>query len=178
MKRHQLYDAYPTEAIESTKWHLTMLGKPNENKLVAELLEALVRHNPSFHGDLNIEDTIKAFYSAIHYGSHELKNATLSAHTRSLNAFLEARTSSHRPQPVNSDAPQKPDNWKYDPNEPLPTDITPERAYGLLFQLAQWRKGKTLEDWRNSLGEALKPLSMANWQHYIDKLKDRAKSRA
>jgi len=176
MTRLQLHESYPPEAIEHTKWHLTMIGKSNERKNAVEILDAIVRNNPNFQQDLDITDTVYAFFSAIHYGSHELKNATLSSHARSMSAYLEARSATYARHDYQSTCPPKPENWQYDPDEPLPFDITSERAQGLLFGLTQWRNGNTIGEWRDQYGAPLKHIAIVNWEHYISKLKQRAKA--
>jgi hypothetical protein len=176
MNRLHLHESYPDQAVEHTKWHLTMLGKDPTRKTAIEILDAIVRNNPNFRQDLDITDTVHAFFSAVHYGSHELKNATLSAHARSMSNFLEARSSTHAHHDYQSPCPPKPESWQYDPQEPLPSDISPERAMRLLYALAEWRKGNTINEWRMSDGTPLKMGAIVNWQHYVNKLKARAKA--
>lgn len=163
MKRSQLHESYPDQAIEDTKWHLSMIGKASERRAAIEILDAIVRNNPNFLMDLHIEDTVKAFFSAIHYGSHELKSATLSAHARSMSAFLEARSITQRPATTGSaSCPEKPYDWRYDKDAPLPRDITKDKAYELLH---------ILKDVYGS--DVQRILRSPYWQHYIDKLKSR-----
>lgn len=176
MNRIHLHESYPDQAIEHTKWHLTMIGKAPERKAAIEILDAIVRNNPNFNQNLDITDTVHAFFSAIHYGSHEIKSATLSAHARSMSAYLDARSATYTRQDYQSPCPPKPDTWKYNPDEPLPFDITSERAQGLLFGLAQWRNGNTIGEWRDQYGAPLKHIAMVHWEHYIGKLKQRAKA--
>lgn len=178
MKRAHLHETYPPKAVESATWHLSMIGKPADPKVAKQLLDAIVKDNPNFHPDLDIEDTVHAFFSALHYGSHELKNATLSAHTRSMSAFLEARSATHPRHDPQSTCPPKPDHWQYDPQAPLPKDITPEKAKHLLYAIAEWRGNRPISEWRNSTGFPISGTSAQNWQHYINKLKDRAQRRA
>jgi hypothetical protein len=127
----------------------------------------------------DIAEVVNAFYSSVHYGSTELRSSTLMAHTRSFNSWLEGRATIRPKEQATTSgaAPPKPDNWQYDPNEPLPADITPERATHLLFALAQWR-GTNVAEWRGKDHKIIPVGSADGWQHYINKLKDRAKKRA
>jgi hypothetical protein len=179
MKRSQLYGDFDKDTYDHTKNHLRMMGKDATTTDAKALLEAIVRNNPRFPENEDIAEVVNAFYSSVHYGSTELRSSTLMAHTRSFNAWLEGRaTIRPKEQPITSGAaPPKPDNWQYDPNEPLPADITPERATHLLFALAQWR-GTNVAEWRGKDHKIIPVGSADGWQHYINKLKDRAKKRA
>ena len=61
MKRIHLQAIYPDKAIESIKWHLSMIGKPADTTTIYHILDQLVRNNPNFHSDYDIEDTLDAF---------------------------------------------------------------------------------------------------------------------
>jgi hypothetical protein len=154
-----------------------MMGKDATTTDSKALLEAIVRNNPRFPDHEDIAEVVNAFYSSVHYGSTELRSSTLLAHTRSFNAWLEGRATIRLKdlKPTHGTVPPKPDNWKYDPDEPLPFHITAERAQALLFGLAQWRKGNTIDEWRDQYGAPLKHIAIVNWEHYIGKLKQRAK---
>jgi hypothetical protein len=161
MKRYQLGNEYSKETIDATKAHLKMIGKDATTKESNELLDILVRNNPNFPKYDSIEDIIGGFFQAIHYGSHELKNATLLAHSRSFSDWIKNRatiTPVDRP----TDRSGKPDNWVYDPDEPLPAEINRAKAKELLHII------------HNVYGnDTQRILNSDNFMHYIDKLKAR-----
>lgn len=160
MKRIHLQAIYPDKAIEAARWHLSMIGKPAEHNTIIHLLDQLVRNNPNFSIDYDIDEVIDAFFKAIHYGSLELRNFTISAHTRLLNVYLNDRFKhTNTSDEIRS---EKPDTWRYDPNEPLPTYIDRGKAKELLELIAKLYTND-MERVTNS----------SNFMHYINKLKAR-----
>jgi hypothetical protein len=161
MKKYQLGPEYSKEAIDSTKKHLKMIGKDATSKESTELLDVIVRNNPNFPNYDSIEDIVEGFFSAVHYGSHELKNASLLAHTRSFGEWIKNR-STIRPVEKQEKKSGKPDDWQYDPNEPLPGYITREKARELLYTIHEVY-GNEIHRVTNS----------PNFVHYVNKLKHR-----
>ena len=160
MKRIHLQAIYPDKAIESIKWHLSMIGKPADTTTIYHILDQLVRNNPNFHNDYEIEETLDAFFKAIHYGSLELRNFTISAHTRLLNVYLNDRYKNKgSSDEVRS---EKPDTWVYDPDEPLPESITRDKAKELLNLIAKL--------YHNDMQRVT---DSNNFMHYVNKLKAR-----
>lgn len=129
MKRQHLVEFTP-EAHKIVRWHLSMIGKPTEAEITEQVLNAIVRNNPQFEGYLDIEETLQAFFNAIHYGSLELKNLTLSAHCRALNDFI--RITKRGAGMREGQKGEKPEGWTYNPEEPLPDEITKQRALDVL----------------------------------------------
>lgn len=132
MKRGHLIEFTP-EAHKIVRWHLSMIGKPTEAEITEQVLNAIVRNNPQFDHYLDIEETLQAFFNAVHYGSLELKSLTLSAHCKGLNEFIKMRKTS-RPN-AGIQKGDKPEGWQYDPSEKLPPDITKQRATNVLKTL-------------------------------------------
>jgi len=169
MKRSQLYDDYDKPSYEATRNHLRMMGKDATSADAKALMDAVVRSNPRFPDNEDISECLSAFFASVHYGSTELRSSTLLAHTRSFNGWLEGRATI-RPkeqQVTHGTAPPKPDHWRYDPNEPLPHEITPSKARELMQILVQVYGIKSPRD-------ASRLMDNPNWQHYIEKLKSRA----
>jgi len=169
MKRSQLYDDYNKPTYDATKNHLRMMGKDATTNDAKALLEAIVRNNPRFPEHEDIAEVVNAFYSSVHYGSTELRSSTLLAHTRSFNAWLEGRATI-RPkdqQATQGASPPKPDNWRYDPDDPLPTSITPAKAKELMNTLVNIYGIRSQRD-------AARLMDNPNWSHYIEKLKARS----
>jgi hypothetical protein len=152
---------FTPKSIDLTKNHLKMLGKEPDSKMAIELLNALVKYNPNFPRQESAEVILDAFYNAIHYGSLELRNSTLVAHTRAFSEWIKGRTNI-RPVQNYESVPPKPDDWKYDPNEPLPPEITKEKAKQLLDIIAKLYEG-----------DMKRLLNNKNFMHYTDKLKER-----
>jgi hypothetical protein len=161
MKKYQLGNEYSKEALEIAKKHLKMIGKDASAKESAELLDVLVRANKNFPYNEQIEEIMDAFFSAIHYGSHELKNATLLAHTRSFGEWIKNR-STIMPVSNEQDKSGKPEDWKYNPNEQLPKEIDRQKAKELL---------KIIHDVYGS--DTQRVLNSNNFMDYIEKLKAR-----
>jgi hypothetical protein len=154
------YSAYNASLIESVKKHFMMMGRQVEDKDVTMLLDALVRNNPNFPGNEDVEEVINAFISAIHYGSLDLRNATIFAHTRAFSEWVKYRVVS-----TVSEAPtrsMKPENWSYDKEEPLPSDITKEKAKELLNTIAKLYQGDMDRVFKSE-----------NFMCYVNKLKNR-----
>jgi hypothetical protein len=169
MKRSQLYGDFDKDTYDHTKNHLRMMGKDATTTDAKALLEAIVRNNPRFPEHEDIAEVVNAFYSSVHYGSTELRSSTLIAHTRSFNAWLEGRATI-RPkeqQSTHGEAPPKADNWRYDPHETLPSDITPAKAKELMHTLVSIYGIRSQRD-------AARLMDNENWHHYIEKLKARA----
>jgi hypothetical protein len=166
-----------TAEIESViNWHYQILGKEITDQEMKVFFQVIVADNPLFPTNEHIEVVLKAFFSAIHYGNAELKGTNIRSHSVLINEWLKNR-STIRPVAKSENRSGKPDDWVYDPNEPLPADITKDRAVYLLNALARWR-GSSLEDWRYKMIQPL-PIGTANgWKHYIDKLKARVKGSA
>jgi hypothetical protein len=169
MKRSQLYGDFDKDTYDHTKNHLRMMGKDATTTDAKALLEAIVRNNPRFPEHEDIAEVVSAFYSSVHYGSTELRSSTLMAHTRSFNSWLEGRaTIRPKDQPITSGAaPPKADNWRYEPDEPLPSEITPTKAKELMHTLVSVYGIKSPKD-------ASRLMDNPNWSHYIEKLKARA----
>lgn len=137
-----------------------MIGKPADHTTINHILDQLVRHNPNFHSDYDIEETLDAFFKAIHYGSLELRNFTISAHTRLLNVYLNDRYK-HKGS-TDEVRSEKPDTWVYDPDESLPPSITREKAKKLLNLIAKLYDNDMDRVTRSN-----------NFMHYVNKLKAR-----
>jgi hypothetical protein len=166
VKKYQLGENYSKEAIDATKNHLRMMGKDVNTQEATTLLDAIVRNNPNFPTYETIEDMVSGFYNAVHYGSHELKSATLLAHTKSFGEWTKNRQTI-RPVTKEDNKGGKPDDWKYNPDEPLPVDITAQRARDLLFTIHSIYGTDTK-----------RVMNSDNFMHYIDKLKMRVKGLA
>jgi hypothetical protein len=155
------------------------MGKPIETREIYQYVREMICDNPNFPESDQAIDIIASFFESVKYGNADLKGINIMAHTRSLNAWLANRTAyrpTDQPTTTGASAP-KPEHWRYDPNEPLPSEITPQRALDLLNQLARWR-GTSLDQWRHKTFEALPIGSVEGWTHYINKLKARAKQLA
>jgi hypothetical protein len=177
MKRRYIdYKNPPTDMIGHYRRHFSAMGKSIETVEICQYVREMVCDNPEFPEHDDATDIIASFLQSVKYGSADLKGFNIMAHTRALNAWLGQRTAyAPKEQPTTrGTAPPKPDNWQYDPNEPLPADITPERATHLLFALAEWRGGN-LDQWKHKTVEVLPVGSAVGWAHYINKLKARAK---
>ena len=161
MKKYQLTDSYTKETIDTTKNHLRMMGKDDSTNEATMLLDALVRNNPNFPNYETIQELMSAFFNAIHYGSHELKSASLLAHTRSFAEWIKNRQTI-RPVSKPENKGGKPDDWVYDPNEPLPAYINRAKARELLDIIHRIYGTDTQ-----------RVLNSDNFMHYIDKLKER-----
>ena len=166
--------AYLTSEIESViNWHFQILGKDITDQEMKVFYQVIVTDNPLFPSNEHIEVVLKAFFSAIHYGNAELKGTNIRSHSVLINEWLKNR-STIRPVGKLDNRSGKPDDWIYDPNEPLPAEIDKDKALYLLNALAKWR-GSSLEDWRYKIIKPLPIGSAEGWRHYIDKLKARAK---
>jgi hypothetical protein len=152
---------FTPKSIDLTKNHLKMLGKEPDGKMAIELLNALVKYNPNFPRQESADVILDAFYNAIHYGSLELRNSTLVAHTRAFSEWIKGRTNIRPVQNYHS-VPPKPDNWQYDPNEPLPPEITKKKAKQLMDIIAKLYEG-----------ELDRVINNSNFMHYVNKLKAR-----
>lgn len=161
MKKYQLSEYYSKEAIDTTKNHLKMMGKDDSSNEATMLLDALVRNNPNFPNYETIEDIMSAFFNAIHYGSHELKSASLLAHTKSFGEWIKNRQTI-RPVSKPENKGGKPDDWVYNPDEPLPVYITKAKARELMG-IIQSIYGTDSQRVMNS----------DNFMHYIEKLRAR-----
>ena len=180
MKRRNIdYKNPPTDMIAHYRRHFSAMGKAIETVEIQQYVREMICDNPEFPEHDDATDVIASFLQSVKYGSADLKGFNIMAHTRSLNAWLGQRTAyAPKEQATTSGAaPPKPDNWRYDPDEPLPDDITPERATHLLYALAEWR-GTNVAEWRGKDYKIIPVGSADGWQHYINKLKDRAKKRA
>jgi hypothetical protein len=176
MKRYYLANDYSKEATDIARKHLKMIGKDATSKEAVDLLDVIVRNNPNFPAYDEIEEIVDAFFKAIHYGSHELKNASLLAHSRSFTDWIKNRTSIN-PISQQANSSEKPNTWKYNPDEPLPSDIDSAKARNLLITLANWR-GSDINEWRTKHFELIPVGTADGWMHYINKLKARAKGTA
>jgi hypothetical protein len=155
-------------------WHFQILGKDISDAEKKLFYQVLVVDNASFPENEHIEVVLKAFFSAIHYGSAELKGTNIRSHSVLLNEWLKYRSTI---RPSGALSPAKKDTveqFTYDPDEPLPDEVTQERAIHLLKALAGWR-GSQLDDWRNGIVKPLPVGSADNWRIYINKLKQRAR---
>jgi hypothetical protein len=173
IKSHNTYLTLDIEAV--IDWHFQILGKDITDAERKLFFQVLVTDNPLFPTNEHIEVVLKAFFSAIHYGNAELKGTNIRSHSILINEWLKHR-STIRPanKPQSNKLSGKPDDWVYDPDEPLPIEITKDKAVYLLNALAAWRGGK-LEDWRHKVIQPLPVGSAEGWSHYIGKLKERAK---
>jgi hypothetical protein len=143
-------------------YHFRVLGKyvtVHEKKLLFDLL---VADNVNFPEHEHMEVVLKAFFSALHYGSVELKGTNTRAHAMAFTEWLRARTSMRTATPEHSSCPPKPDNWQYDPNEPLPADISKAKAKQLMDIIAKLYEG-----------ELDRVINNSNFMHYVNKLKAR-----
>jgi hypothetical protein len=176
MKKNNI--TFLTQDIEALiEWHYQILGKEITDADKKLFFEVIVQNNHNFPRHEHIELVLKAFFSAIHYGSVELKGTNVRSHAITFNEWIKGRETIRPVSKSQANPNEKPDDWEYDPDEPLPIDITKEKAISLLNALATWR-GSNLEDWRYKQILPL-PVGSANgWNHYIQKLKARAKGLA
>jgi hypothetical protein len=157
-------NAFLTAEIESViNWHFQILGKDINDQEMKVFFQVIVTDNPLFPSNEHIEVVLKAFFSAIHYGNAELKGTNIRSHSILINEWLKHR-STIRPTAKPENRSGKPEDWVYEPDQPLPADIDRNKARNLLFTI------------HSIYGTDTKRiLNSDNFMHYIEKLKARAK---
>lgn len=152
--------------------HLRMLGKDEDREHAKQLLTALVKDNPKFPDNEEADFLLESFFSAVHYGSVEMRSSTLIAHTRAFTNWLDSRFSMNSSQThrISSESTQT-EKATYDPSAPLDASITKERAKAVMQNLVDVYGIKSQKD-------AERLMNIPNWEHYVSKLKDRAAGRA
>lgn len=144
------------------EWHFQILGKEINQSDLELMFQVLVRDNPNFPTNEYVEVILKDFFSAIHYGSTELKGVNIKSHATALSEWLKNRRSMSLPAANNQTIQGKPDNWRYDPDLPLPKEITRQKAKELLETIAKIYSGDMDRVFNNQ-----------NFMHYVNKLKAR-----
>jgi len=150
------------EIAKIINWHFQILGKDISDSERKLFFQVLVTDNYLFPTNEHIEVVLKAFFSAIHYGNAELKGTNIRSHSILMNEWLKGRRTI-RPQTKKVEsASGKPNDWVYDPDEPLPSYITRSKAKELLETIYKIYGSDTQ-----------RVMNSDNFMHYIDKLKAR-----
>ena len=150
------------DIVSIIDWHFQILGKDINEAERKLFFQVLVMDNPLFPQNEHIEVVLKAFFSAIHYGNAELKGTNIRAHSILINEWLKNRSTIRPHSKPQEDKSGKPDDWVYNPDEPLPAYIDRKKARELLG-IIQSIYGSDSQRIMNS----------DNFMHYIDKLKAR-----